>query len=54
MDNYLTTIKKRILKHKNNCKNYKNFLNSKKVKINKIKKLKDVPFIQLICSKNMI
>ena len=47
MDNYLTTIKKRILKHKNNCKNYKNFLNSKKVKINKIKKLKDVPFIHV-------
>lgn len=47
MNKYLNLIKKKIFKHKNNCKNYENFLNSKKININKIKKLRDVPFIHV-------
>lgn len=47
MDKYLISIKKKLLKHKSNCKNYENFLNSKKININKIKKLKDIPFIHV-------
>ena len=47
MDSYLTEIKKKISKHKYNCKIYSNFLNSKKIKINKISKLEDVPFIHV-------
>ena len=47
MDSFLTEIKKKISKHKDNCKNYKNFINSKNINIDKINKLENIPFIHV-------
>ena len=47
MINYLNEIKKRITKHKLNCKNYKYFLQSRDINISKLDSLEKIPFIHI-------
>jgi hypothetical protein len=44
---FLSDIKKKILFHKNNCKEYYNFINNQKININKINNIEDLPFMHI-------